>query len=116
MQGLLPESLVVKVFNNIYVDHLGTLQRPPGNPHRTALPIAGDDPAAKATVTRLLDDLGYDVVDAGPLAEGWRYQPGTPAYGTPYAADPSDWVTGGARRVTSTELREKLTEAGSFVG
>jgi len=115
LQGLLPESLVVKVFNNIYFDHLGTLNRPSGSPDRTALPIAGDDPAAKATVARRLDDLGYVVVDAGPLSEGWRYQPGTPAYGTPYAADPSDWVNGGGRRVTTTELRERLAEAGSFV-
>ena len=43
--------------------------------------IAGDDAAAKATVTQLLDQFGYDTVDAGPLAEGWRIQRDTPGYG-----------------------------------
>ncbi|MEU9133337.1 NAD(P)-binding domain-containing protein [Kitasatospora sp. NPDC048540] len=90
--GLLQEHLadahVVKAFNNIYFGHLAALARPAGAPDRTALPIAGDDAAAKAAATSLLDALGYDTVDAGPLAEGWRFQPGTPAYGLPYLKDP----------------------------
>ncbi|MBB6629538.1 NADPH-dependent F420 reductase [Nocardioides sp. KIGAM211] len=84
LQAHLPESHVVKTFNNIYFEHLLGLARPRGADDRSALAIAGDDEGAKKTVTDLLDDLGYDVVDAGPLAEGWRYQRDTAAYGTPY--------------------------------
>jgi len=82
----LPESAVVKAFNNIYYRHLESLARPPGAADRSYLPIAGDDAAAKAAVTAFLDSIGYGAVDAGPLAEGWRQQPGTPVYGAPYGS------------------------------
>jgi predicted dinucleotide-binding enzyme len=84
LQRDLPEAHVVKIFNNIYFKHLQSLARPSGAEDRTALPIAGDDQAAKAAVTTYLDSIGYDTVDAGPVAESWRQEPGTPAYGTPY--------------------------------
>ena len=84
LQRHLPQALVVKVFNNIYFRHLGSLARPSGAADRSALPIAGDDAAAKAAVTAFLDSIGYDAVDAGPVAESWRQEPGTPAYGAPY--------------------------------
>jgi len=76
----------VKVFNNIVYRHLGSLSRPVGAPDRSFLPIAGDSPEAKAAVTMFLDSIGYGAVDAGPLAESWRQQPGTPVYGTPYGS------------------------------
>ena len=84
LQRDLPQAQVVKVFNNIYFRHLRSLARPPGPADRSALPIAGDDAAAKAAVTAFLDSIGYDAVDAGPVAESWRQEPGTPAYGAPY--------------------------------
>jgi predicted dinucleotide-binding enzyme len=61
--------------------------RPTGSPDRRALPIAGDDPAAKQTVIALLDELGFDAVDAGSLDESWRQEPGTPVYGASADAD-----------------------------
>lgn len=73
---------VFKVFNNIFWKHLLERGVPEGTPGRIALPIAGDDPAGKRTVVALVDELGFDPVDAGPLAESWRQQPGTPVYGT----------------------------------
>ncbi|MEU4400230.1 NADPH-dependent F420 reductase [Micromonospora orduensis] len=91
LQRHLPVSRVVKVFNNIYFKGLAALPRPSGAADRSALAIAGDDAAAKAEVTAFLDRIGYDAVDVGPLAEGWRYQPDTPAYGTLYSASPTDW-------------------------
>ncbi|GAB4104046.1 NAD(P)-binding domain-containing protein [Micromonospora taraxaci] len=91
LQQHLPESRVVKVFNNIYFAGLAALARPTGAADRSALAIAGDDEAAKAEVTAFLDRIGYDAVDAGSLADGWRYQPDTPAYGTLYSASPTDW-------------------------
>jgi predicted dinucleotide-binding enzyme len=72
---------VVKAFNGIQAAHLLTEGRPAGDPARRALPIAGDDAAAKQVVLDLLDQLGFDGVDAGSLDESWRLQPGTPVYG-----------------------------------
>src|SRR5206468_3914813 len=57
-----------------------------GAPDRGALPIAGDDEAAKAAVTAFLDSIGYDTVDAGALTGSWRQEPGSPVYGAPYGA------------------------------
>ena len=74
----------MKVFNNIFYKHLRSLARPAGAADRTYLPIAGDDPAAKAAVTGFLDSIGYGAVDAGTLADSWRQEPGTPVYGAPY--------------------------------
>ena len=81
LQAHLPLSKVVKAFNHIYASQLTTDGRPAGMENRRALVIAGDDPGAKATVTRLLDRFGFDTVDAGPLSEGWRIQRDTPGYG-----------------------------------
>nr|WP_062338051.1 NAD(P)-binding domain-containing protein [Herbidospora sakaeratensis] len=86
LQEHLPSSRVVKVFNNIFYVHLRALPRPAGAADRSALAIAGDADA-KAQVAAFLDAIGYDAVDAGTLADGWRYQPGTPAYGGLYAGD-----------------------------
>ncbi len=77
----LPTSRVVKAFNHLYAKDIADHGLPAGTPGRRALAIAGDDPDAKAQVAALLDEFGFDAVDAGPLAEGRRYQPGTPAYG-----------------------------------
>jgi predicted dinucleotide-binding enzyme len=96
LQAHLPTSKVVKAFNHIYASQLTTDGRPPGTENRRALVIAGDDPAAKATVTRLLDQFGFDTVDAGPLKEGWRIQRDTPGYGP---------------RRTAAELRKDLAAA-----
>jgi predicted dinucleotide-binding enzyme len=70
LQAHLPTSKVVKAFNHIYAAQLTTDGRPTGTPNRRALVIAGDDPSAKTTVTRLPDEFGFDTVDAGPLKEG----------------------------------------------
>lgn len=94
LQAHLPQSHVVKAFNNIFFQHLAVLARPHGAPDRSALAIAGDDDAAKARVRDLLDAIGYDTVDLGPLSQSWRTQRDTAAYGVMYAADPADWSRG----------------------
>jgi 8-hydroxy-5-deazaflavin:NADPH oxidoreductase len=73
---------VVKAFNNIAAAHLMEKGRPKGTPGRIALPVAGDEPAAKAKVLALVEELGFDAVDAGSIDESWRQQPATPVYGT----------------------------------
>ncbi|MEU8261047.1 NAD(P)-binding domain-containing protein [Micromonospora sp. NPDC048999] len=78
---------VVKVFNTIRAAHLMDNGRPAGAPDRIALPVAGDDPAAKQVVMELVDELGFDPVDGGTLDASWRQQPGTPVYGADRDAD-----------------------------
>jgi hypothetical protein len=87
LQAHLPDSHVVKAFNNIFAAQIPTDGGPEGAPGRRALPIAGDDADAKATAAALLDDFGYDAVDLGPLSESWRVERDTPAYGKPTSAD-----------------------------
>jgi 8-hydroxy-5-deazaflavin:NADPH oxidoreductase len=94
---------VVKAFNNIYWEHLLEKGRPKGTPGRIALPVAGDDPAAKAVVLQLIDELGFDGVDAGSLDESWRQQPDTPVYGT-------DLDSEGVRRALETASKERKPE------
>jgi len=96
LQKHLPTSKVVKGFNHIYAAELTTHGQPAGSKNRRALVIAGDDPGAKAVVTHLLDQFGFDTVDAGPLKEGWRIQRDTPGYGP---------------RRTAEELRKDLAAA-----
>ncbi len=96
LQAHLPKSKVVKAFNHIYAAELTTHGQPSGSTGRRALVIAGDDPAAKKTVSHLLDQFGFDTVDAGPLEEGWRIQRDTPGYGP---------------RRTAEELRRDLAAA-----
>lgn len=72
---------VIKAFNETYAQDLLDRHRPTGDPGRLALPVAGDDAAAKQKVRDLIDELGFDTVDAGGLDDSWRQQPGTPVYG-----------------------------------
>jgi predicted dinucleotide-binding enzyme len=81
LQRHLPTSKVVKAFNHVYAAQLTTDGTPPGTQNRRAFVIAGNDAEAKRTVTALIDQFGFDVVDAGPLTESWRIEPNTPAYG-----------------------------------
>jgi len=71
---------VIKAFNNIVADSLLHKGLPKGSTNRIALPVAGDDSRARERVMALIDQIGFDALDAGPLSESWRYQPGTPAY------------------------------------
>ncbi len=94
---------VIKAFNNIYAQHLMDLGRPAGDPHRIALPVAGDDPASKAKIMRLVDELGFDPVDAGTIDESWRQQPGTPVYANDFNAE-------GVRRALAEASPERKPE------
>ena len=83
----------MKAVNSIFWEHLRDDARPAGSPDRLALPVAGDDQDAKNSVRGLLDQVGFDSVDAGPLTEGRRFQRGTPPY---------------VQRLTTAQLREAL--------
>lgn len=91
---------IIKAFNTIQARHLMDLGRPAGTPGRIALPVAGDDNAAKAVVLRLVDELGFDGVDAGGLDQSWQQQPGTPVFATDLDAE-------GVRRALAQASRER---------
>ena len=93
---LLPGSHVVKAFNAIIAADIERDGVPSDAKDRRALPIAGDDPSAKKAITTFLNELGFDVLDVGPLVEGWRFQPDTPAY---------------CVRMHSEQLRQALIDA-----
>jgi 8-hydroxy-5-deazaflavin:NADPH oxidoreductase len=94
LQEHLRGARVVKAFNAIYWMHLRDRGRPVDDPQRIGIPISGDDEEAKRIVAGLIDEMGFEAVDAGTLAEGGRkHQPGTPVY----TAD-----------LRASELREKL--------
>jgi len=72
------------------------------------LPVAGDDAAAKKVVLELVDELGFDAVDAGGLNESWRQQPGTPVYTKDYDAAGVQHALSEAKPKTNARL-ERLT-------
>lgn len=78
---------VIKAFNNIQAQNLMDSGKPAGTPGRIALPVAGDSDAAKAVVIGLIEQMGFDGVDAGMLSESWRQQPDTPVYGKDFDKD-----------------------------
>lgn len=89
---------VIKAFNGTYAQDILERPRPAGDPERMALPVAGDDTAAKQVVRDLINELGFDTVDAGGIDDSWRQQPGTPVYGL---------------RAGTEAVRKALTEASS---
>ncbi|NUO64305.1 MAG: NAD(P)-binding domain-containing protein [Gemmatimonadaceae bacterium] len=98
---------VVKAFNNIYAKHLLERGKPKGEPGRIALPVAGDDARAKQVLIGLLDELGFDGVDAGSLDESWRQQPATPVYGTDLDAEGVERALAGAPRERPADFRAR---------
>jgi predicted dinucleotide-binding enzyme len=105
---------VIKAFNNIYARHLLELGRPTGAPGRIALPVAGDDDAAKTVVLKLVEELGFDGVDAGGLDESWRQQPGTPVYTKDFDADGVRRCLYEASKDRTPEWRGTSSSPGSF--
>jgi len=104
---------VVKAFNNIYARHLLERGRPAGAPGRIALPVAADDPA-KAIVLRLIDELGFDGIDAGSLDDSWRQQPGTPVYAADLDAEGVRRALAEAQRERTPEFRATPKSPGTF--
>lgn len=86
VQAFLDRSTLVKSLNHIGYHDLEEDGREPGTPDRRALAIAGDDDLAKSAVADLIDRMGYDAVDAGPLSAGRGFQPGTPAFNGSHTA------------------------------
>src|SRR4030095_2570566 len=105
---------VIKAFNNIYAKHLLEMGRPKGTPGRIALPVSGDDDAAKAIVLKLIDQLGFDAVDGGGLAESWRQQPRPPVSTEDFDADGVRRALAEAIKDWDAEWRDTKNSPGSF--
>lgn len=73
---------VIKTFNALLAETLINGGAPAGTAGRIAIPVAGDDASAKAIAIGLVNDAGFDALDAGDISESWRQHPGTPAYCT----------------------------------
>ena len=87
IQAFLPESHVVKAFNHMGYHDLEDGARPRGAPGRKAIALAGNAPGAVAAAASIVDDLGFDPVIVGPLAEGVRLEPGSELFGANVEAD-----------------------------
>jgi len=95
---------VVKAFNNITATSLAA---GPRTDPKIALPVAGDDPRAKALIMKLVNDLGFEAVDAGKLSGSWRQQPGTPCYCTDMDASGLREALSKADRARAPRLRDE---------
>jgi predicted dinucleotide-binding enzyme len=104
---------VIKAFNTIQAHQLATRGTPVGATGRIALPVAGDDAAAKAKVIELVEQLGFDAIDAGGLDESWRQQPGTPVYTADLDAAAARTALAEASPQHTTAWRAKLTAKGA---
>ncbi|MGL4174531.1 MAG: NADPH-dependent F420 reductase [Dermatophilaceae bacterium] len=111
LQAAAPGARVVKGFNTIFFRHLATLARPGGAPDRTTLPIAGDDADAKRVAARVIGEVGYDTLDLGPLAEGWRIQRDTAAYGRPYGGGVGEFWDAEGTPVSRDTLAAAVAQA-----
>lgn len=105
---------VIKVFNTIYAAHLQNDGRPRGEPGRIALPVAGDDAKAKATVRALVDEIGFDTVDDGTIADCWRQQPGSPCYTKDFDAAALRQALSDAKQDRTADWRATPNSPGDF--
>lgn len=110
VQDLLAESKVVKAFNHMGYHDLEDGAAPAGTTGRKAIAVAADDPEALHRVAQLVDELGFDPVQAGPLAEGVRLQPGTEPFGANVGAEE---LTAMLNRFPATERGRLVAEARS---
>ncbi|AFE04629.1 coenzyme F420-dependent NADP oxidoreductase [Corallococcus coralloides DSM 2259] len=102
---------VIKAFNNIFFQSLLDKGLPKGAPGRVALPVAGDPPEHRAKVLKLVEELGFDAIDAGSLADSWRQQPGTPVYTHDFDAPGVKKALAEAERSRLPEYRKKADDS-----
>jgi predicted dinucleotide-binding enzyme len=86
VQRWFASARVVKSLNQLGYYEFDKGRRPRGAPGRIAIAAAGDDRAAVAAVMQLIDRLGFDAVDAGPLEAGVALEPDGPVFGVAHTA------------------------------
>jgi 8-hydroxy-5-deazaflavin:NADPH oxidoreductase len=105
---------VIKVFNTIIAENLLNKGKTVGDAGRVALAVAGDDAQAKATVMQLVEEIGFDPVDAGTIEQSWRQQPGSPGYLKDYDAAGVRRALAEATEVRSPDWRATPNSPGTF--
>jgi predicted dinucleotide-binding enzyme len=100
---------VVKAWNSIISDSFVNEGRSPGSPGRIALPVAADRERDRTLGMQLVEDTGFDAVDAGTLAESWRQQPGAPSYCTDLTREQLPAALAAAERERLTKRRDLAT-------
>lgn len=78
---------VAKAWNTMATKSFAVNSRPAGAEDRLAMPVAADRDRDRLVAMGLVEDSGFDAVDAGPLSESWRQQPGSPVYCTDLTRD-----------------------------
>jgi 8-hydroxy-5-deazaflavin:NADPH oxidoreductase len=101
---------VIKAFNNILAYSLAELGRPEGSPGRLAVAVAGEDDTSKRVAMNLVNEVGFDPVDAGSLEDSWRQQPSTPAYCCDYDADTMRKALAAAVKGDAAKKRDQLSD------
>jgi 8-hydroxy-5-deazaflavin:NADPH oxidoreductase len=101
---------IVKAWNSLVTDSLVNKGKPAGSPGRIALPVAADRERDRTIGMQLVEDTGFDAVDAGPLAESWRQQPGAPAYCTDLSREELPAALASAERGRLAKRRNLATE------
>jgi 8-hydroxy-5-deazaflavin:NADPH oxidoreductase len=107
---------VIKAFNNILAYSLAELGRPQGSSGRLAIAVAGDNAEAKDVAMRLVDEVGFEPVDAGSLADSWRQQPSTPVYCCDFDADETRRALAAAKPGEAAPKRDRIMETYSKMG
>ncbi len=101
---------VIKAFNNALAYTLAELGKPEGAPDRLAIAVAGNDARSKQTAMELVNQVGFDPIDAGTLEDSWRQQPSTPSYCCDYDADTMRKALAAAIKGTAPKKRDQLPE------
>jgi predicted dinucleotide-binding enzyme len=107
---------VIKAFNNALAYTLANLGRPTGAQGRLAIAVAGDDDQCKQVAMNLVDEVGFDPVDAGSLMESWRQQPSTPAYCCDWDADETRAALASAVKGEAEQKRDQMPAAFAKLG
>lgn len=81
VQQYLAGSRVIKALNHMGYHHLHDETKPQGAPGRKAIAVAGDSKYDIKVVEQFINDLGFDPLYIGKLAEGRRLETGTSAFG-----------------------------------
>lgn len=102
---------IAKAWNSIGSDSLAKRGVEPGVAGRIALPVAADRDVDRDVAMALVEQSGFDAVDAGPLTESWRQQPGTPPYCTDLTAEQLTVGLATADRALAPKQREASNAA-----
>jgi predicted dinucleotide-binding enzyme len=100
---------IVKSWNSITADSFVNKGRAAGSSGRIALPVAADRERDRTLGMQLVEDTGFDAVDAGTLAESWRQQPGAPSYCTDLTREELPAALAAAERQRLTKRRDLAT-------